>query len=613
MGVPGLYPWISEIYKDVILKFNFDNSDGKNKDIFNSNLLNFTGGIIDALYIDGNAIIHPIMQFVFNYGEKKRAIEPYSDLSYKEKIDKSFELFFEAIVKIIDMTLPDKIIYLAIDGPAPLAKMAQQRQRRFVSSAKLIDNKKPYIYEIKNNEQNDEKFDPTSITPGTEFMYSLFKFLRYKIRLYLNLKAKPNLKFILSPSTNPGEGEHKILDYIRSIARDSSIKNHVFFGPDGDLIMLTLSAAKIIKPNQIFLLREDDFNDNIPNSYNLLNMSKIEVEMTIKIPVENFILVGFFVGNDFLPKIQMFMYLKDGLNMLVKYAFDLKSNLFYYTGKDININLQNFTKLIGYLKDAEFIEIKKQATANPKDTKFINQTLLSSLRFSNNADGSTFVKSKDFNFEKYRTLYYRKEGDKIIIRTPDIRRMCLEYIKTMNWILKYYMVKVPSWNFCYNYHYPPLMIDLYNTLNSLTSEEVNYINNFPESKPILPFMQLLAVLPKSGSKKLLPQTKEIGKIIDSLPEKYYPEKFEIDYEGKTKEHFGIVLLPFLDIETVEKSYDKYPLSGDLTKSQAPQSGEYQKNTLTGDEYYEYFTSFESEYENKDYGNIKKNKVKIIDL
>lgn len=602
MGVPGLYPWISEIYKDAILKFNFDNLDGKNKNVFYSNLLNFTGGIIDALYIDGNAIIHPIMQFVFNYGEKKKAIEPYADLSYKEKIDKSFELFFEAIVKIIDMTQPDKIIYLAIDGPAPLAKMAQQRQRRFVSSAKLIENKKPYMYEIKTeNSENKDKFDPTSITPGTEFMYSLFKFLRYKIRLYLNQLAKSNLKFILSPSTNPGEGEHKILDYIRSISLDSTIKNHVFFGPDGDLIMLTLSAAKIIKPNQIFLLREDDFNDHIPNSYNLLNMSKIELEMQKNMPIENFILVGFLVGNDFLPKIQMFMYLKDGLNMLVKYAFDLKSNLFYYTNGEININLQNFTKLIGYLKDAEFIEIKKQATFQHKDTKFINQTLISSLRFSNNPDGSTFVKSKDFNFEKYRTQYYKKEGDKIVIRNSDIRIMCLDYIKTMNWILKYYMVKVPSWNFCYNYHYPPLMVDLFNTLNSLTIDEVNYINNFPASKPILPFVQLLAVLPKSGSKKLLPKEKNIEKIIDSLPAKYYPDKFEIDYEGKTKEHFGIVLLPFLDIETVERIYDKYQIEL------------YQKNTLTGDEYYEYFKDFESKYKNNDYGDIPKNKVKIFDL
>lgn len=599
MGVPGLYPWISEIYKDSILKFNFDNLDGKNKDIFYSNLLNFTGGIINALYIDGNAIIHPIMQFVFNYGEKKRAIEPYADLSYTLKITKAYELFFEAIVKIIDMTQPDKIIYLAIDGPAPLAKMAQQRQRRFVSSATLIENKKPYMYEIKNVdvERSDDKFDPTSITPGTEFMYSLFKFLRYKIRLYLNESKKPNLKFILSPSTNPGEGEHKILDYIRSIAKDLTIKNHVFFGPDGDLIMLTLSAAKVIKPNKIFLLREDDFNDNVPNSYNLLNMSKIEKEMSLKIPVENFILVGFFVGNDFLPKIQMFMYLKDGLNMLVKYAFEINLNLFYYSGNEININLPNFAKLISLLKDSEFIEIKKQATANPKDTKFINQTLISSIRFSYNADGSSFVKSKDFNFEKYRMQYYRKEGDKIIIRA-----MCLDYIKTMNWILKYYMVKVPSWNFCYNYHYPPLMVDLFNTLNSLTKDEINYINNFPASKPILPFMQLLAVLPKSTSKKLLPENKQIEKIIDSLPAKYYPDKFEIDYEGKTKEHFGIVLLPFLDIETVEKSYNKYPLSG-----------EYQKNTITEDEYYEYFTSFESKYSNKDYGDIPVNKVKIFSL
>ena len=43
---------------------------------------------VDNLFIDANPIIHKRAQQVFNYGERRRLIDPYSKLSFKEKEEK---------------------------------------------------------------------------------------------------------------------------------------------------------------------------------------------------------------------------------------------------------------------------------------------------------------------------------------------------------------------------------------------------------------------------------------------------------------------------------------------------------------------------------------------
>ena len=91
-----------------------------------------------------------------------------------------------------------------------------------------------------------QKFDSNCITPGTPFMVNLGKTLRFWVAKKLNEDPGwMNIKVILSDGSVPGEGEHKMMNFIRS-QRASPHHNpntsHVIYG----LVMCTPSK-KIIE------------------------------------------------------------------------------------------------------------------------------------------------------------------------------------------------------------------------------------------------------------------------------------------------------------------------------------------------------------------------------
>src|SRR5690349_18818647 len=188
MGVPRLFPWLRHTFPKAVKHF----SEGK----FNM--------YVDGMYLDANGLLHLAAQIVFNYGDKPRKIDPYAKFSYDEKITKTYEKFFQLIRQVTSIVIPQKVLYIAIDGPAPLAKQAQQRFRRYAAAIKSTSS---------------GNFDSTNITPGTLFMFELTKYLHFAIRKEVNSGRWKNVEVLFSPPTVPGEGEHKIMDYLRSFGR----------------------------------------------------------------------------------------------------------------------------------------------------------------------------------------------------------------------------------------------------------------------------------------------------------------------------------------------------------------------------------------------------------
>jgi 5'-3' exonuclease len=121
MGVPGFFAWILKNYK----KSNMITNVSKNNDLKDN---------VSNIYLDLNCLIHPqCFAILFENKELKN-------------IDRLETKMINQVIKyldeIINLVNPSELIYIAIDGVAPMAKIKHQRTRRFKS---VKDN------ETKNN------------------------------------------------------------------------------------------------------------------------------------------------------------------------------------------------------------------------------------------------------------------------------------------------------------------------------------------------------------------------------------------------------------------------------------------------------------------------------
>ena len=206
MGVPAFFRWLSLACPKVVRPARPDNGEESH------------GGEspeIDCLYLDMNALIHPCSHPTSD-----------TDIPPPSNEEDMWENVREYIDMLIDIVNPKKLLYMAIDGVAPRAKMNQQRGRRFRSAQEIYSgkNRKKKLadlwmkegFEVPTTLVEAIHWDHNVITPGTLFMKRLSAFLRKYILENLLYNPKwSKLKIIFSDAYIPGEGEHKILDFIR--------------------------------------------------------------------------------------------------------------------------------------------------------------------------------------------------------------------------------------------------------------------------------------------------------------------------------------------------------------------------------------------------------------
>eukprot|EP01083_Nonionella_stella_P153437 493018_1 len=107
--------------------------------------------------------------------------------------------------------------------------MPEQRARRFRKARELLGS---------DAEQKDQT--ACRISPGTQFMTRLCE----NLRTFVEERKKSiwsKINVILSDAFDPGEGEHKIMKFIRAARELPSYDpntRHCLYGKDADLYML---------------------------------------------------------------------------------------------------------------------------------------------------------------------------------------------------------------------------------------------------------------------------------------------------------------------------------------------------------------------------------------
>lgn len=242
--------------------------------------------------------------------------------------DKMFIAIFNYIEHLFGKIKPKQLFFMAIDGVAPRAKMNQQRARRFRTA---LDAEKAREKAVREGVEmpKEAPFDSNCITPGTEFMAKLTQQLKY----FINKKVSEDLdwqgvEIVLSGHEVPGEGEHKVMEYIRQAKAQPGYdpnRRHCLYGLDADLIMLGLLSHD---PHFCLLREEVTFGRQnqkkskelehqnfylmhlcMVREYLELEFQELEepgalgFEFDMERVIDDFILMAFFVGNDFLPNL----------------------------------------------------------------------------------------------------------------------------------------------------------------------------------------------------------------------------------------------------------------------------------------------------------------------
>jgi len=495
--------------------------------------------------IDLNALIHNNVGDVYGTtvgtppGKLKTILKKLETSDGKEELETVFhnQLWGE-IISLVKLFQPDTYLVIAADGVPPVAKISQQRTRRYKAQI----------------EEEPQTFNKLKISPGTTFMRNLDEFLREKISA-----ERANLAHLVIYSSHlvPGEGEHKILDYFRE-GKLTGNNYHIIVGNDSDFIPLLFG----LKLPRLVIHRGKNYNgelndpiyidrirENILRDLGVVDLSgNIKDDFKEAEVIDDFVLMVILIGNDFLPAMPGLNLLPKNMETLFMAYKGLVAERRYLT-RGGTLNLKNFRRFIQEVAKLEpellaYLRMNRKMEPIPAITE--------SIEILDEAE-----RKVKFDYPKFYGLWWKqfeprrisssKIPETIKILWKDVNYnpkpgVIKSYFDSLNWILAYYLKGTYginlNWN--YPYYYPPTITDL---AQYLENPDTNVTWNIPEYS-FNTLHQLLVIIPPKYS-GLIP--KPVRHLITGSLSDLAPEDFTIDQTGTLIGYGqGIPMIPIVN-------------------------------------------------------------------
>ena len=406
-----------------------------------------------------------------------------------DMLDDCFFLFNS----LVHLLQPTDLIFISVDGPPPNAKTWQSRQRRYGRKSSKLGCYKP--------------ISPICLA----YERNLTSFLEEKAKTD-EFWRRPNI--IYSGSKEPGEGEHKFINYIRSERSKPSWKpnqKHCIFTPDNDLILLALQTHEpfITVCYQNYKWKRFPDNENIhrkalcvtPEAFNLIDINLLREFLMFDMKshderiIDEFIAIALVLGTDFYPHPDLEMITID---TLIKCYHSRQSK--DYISVDGSYNMQVF-------KDFLITMLNKVA------------------------------ESRNISYDKY----CEEEMEKFVKRglsEQQEKELSHSVLDAFNWTLNYFVGGVPSWGWAYKtYFAPPLCL----VAKNIDDYEPNFRKN--DKPPTLLYSVFTSSSPKRA---LMPDD-----LFDVRKNDPYMQEILLPKDKIEKDEFSTDENPVLKVATID--------------------------------------------------------------
>lgn len=511
MGIPSYYKKLCEQIQGIVMK---------TKPL---------GQTIQWLWVDFNCMVYHCLQRdnIPTYPLEAQHNNIFK-IQWENNLIKEIEKYLQ---KVISLVGPTDGVYVGVDGVVPLAKMKQQRMRRF----KGIWEK---LYGPDAVSSLHHSWDKNAITPGTEFMNRLCNSLSV-------FRPKGKVRYIFSGISESGEGEHKIMEAWRTLGPTLQIQTCALYGLDADLIVLGLINGRYLGDSPtIYLFREDVQDGQIvrggdgEEQFVWFNLELLKRSSGLEnIDLDSYLFSMVALGNDFLPSGFSLKLREDGHDRLIHGLeyFSEKRQSFFTDTTQTNIDYGERSGLAFFLKglatDEEvrvesFIRKKKYQAGNIGDLTAIGQKNWPLAAFT--GEEGAFLSGNGGLNSNWKELYLKK-----YFHGATIEEICEQYLIGLQWVWDYYTGRAEErpdkWSWYYPWHMPPLWCWLHKYLQTYEGRRLIQGLSGEKSQPPLPVQQLTMVLPPE-SYELIPD-KSYRAFYQVAPW-YFPASFKFFSAGR---------------------------------------------------------------------------------